>query len=293
MESVRELFGAQPAVNDDGSFSPSRVAMAMAVPDHTDYHEVDYPESARADGKRILVLCTEIGRLTCENGNVFATGNHPGELFIVFLHLERAGFAIDLATPTGQPVPIESWAVPQKDDIVRSAMDRYADQLAKPLSMGDVLKGLDDDSPYVAVYVPGGHGAVLSVPDSPEAGGILRWFIAQDRYVVTICHGPAGLLSMTTVEDQPGFPLAGYHLAAFPDSSDKLLVVAGYLPGEMPYYFGERLRKLGVTIVNHLPIGSTHVDRKVLSGDSPFAANKLGEMTAHTLLESLAPAPKG
>lgn len=285
MESVRELFGAEPKTNPDGTFSPSRVAMAMAVPEHTDYDSTSYPDAYTGGDKRVLVLCTEDGHLECENGRVFSTGNHPTELFVVFLHLEKAGFTIDLATPTGKPVPIETWAVPQDDSIVSDAMARYQHQLDAPLAMPDVLVGLGDDSPYVAVYIPGGHGAVLSVPTSRAAGDILRWFIGKDLHVVTICHGPSGLLSMTV--DDGAFLLDGYAMAAFPDSSDKMLTVVGYLPGEMPYFFGAKLRELGVTIVNHLPIGSTHVDRKLISGDSPFAANKLGKLAAQALLDAI------
>ncbi|MCB0692535.1 MAG: hypothetical protein KDC16_12890 [Saprospiraceae bacterium] len=42
-------------------------------------------------------------------------------------------------------------------------------------------------------------------------------------------------------------------------------------------------------IVNKLPVGITHIDRKLISGDSPLAANKLGKLAAKTILNSINP----
>lgn len=261
--------------------------MAVAVPERTAYTPVDYENTLGDAHNRVLFLCTEDGLLTCTNGTVFKTGNHPVEIFVVVLHLERAGFNVDLATPSGAPVPIEEFAIPQDDTVISDAMARYADQLARPLAMGEVLAGLTDASPYVAVYVPGGHGAVLSVPTSPEAKGILDWVLKTNRFLITICHGPAGLLSLALDEDPATFPLRGYDMAAFPDSGDRMMELIGYLPGEMPYFFNAKLEALGVKIVSHLPVGGVHTDRRVLSGDSPFAADKLGRLAAQTLLDSV------
>ena len=61
----------------------------------------------------------------------------------------------------------------------------------------------------------------------------------------------------------------------------------GYLPGQMPWALGEKLTGLGVTIVNTKLDDTTHVDRKLITGASPLAANELGKLAANTLLKSL------
>lgn len=58
----------------------------------------------------------------------------------------------------------------------------------------------------------------------------------------------------------------------------------GYMPGQLTWHFGEKLKALGVTILNTQPDKSTHRDRKLLTGSSPFAANALGKLAAETLL---------
>jgi len=58
----------------------------------------------------------------------------------------------------------------------------------------------------------------------------------------------------------------------------------GYMPGHMPRYFGEKLQKLGVEIINKKSEGNCHHDRKLITGDCPLATNKFGIMAANALL---------
>ncbi len=39
-----------------------------------------------------------------------------------------------------------------------------------------------------------------------------------------------------------------------------------------------------MTILNTEPTGAVHADRKLLTGDSPFAGNALGKLAAEALL---------
>ncbi|MDN8756692.1 protein deglycase HchA, partial [Staphylococcus aureus] len=84
------------------------------------------------------------------------------------------------------------------------------------------------------------------------------------------------------------FPLAGYSITAFPDSADRETPDIGYMPGQLSWHFGEKLKALGVTILNTEPDKSTHQDRKLLTGASPFAANNLGKLAAEALLAEMA-----
>lgn len=92
-------------------------------------------------------------------------------------------------------------------------------------------------------------------------------------------HGPAALLGLGD-----DFPYAGYSIAAFPDRVDRFTPTIGYLPGRMPWWFGEKLEAKGVSIVNKLATGTCHRDRRLITGDSPDAANAFGRMAAEALL---------
>ena len=60
----------------------------------------------------------------------------------------------------------------------------------------------------------------------------------------------------------------------------------GYLPGHMPWLMGKRLKSLGVTVINVLADRTCHVDRRLISGASPLAANDFGRLATKTLLEA-------
>ncbi len=49
----------------------------------------------------------------------------------------------------------------------------------------------------------------------------------------------------------------------------------------------ERLKDLGVELVNTKADKSVCVDRKLITGASPLASNELGKLAAHTLLKVL------
>jgi D-lactate dehydratase / protein deglycase len=78
--------------------------------------KTDYANKYTGHDLKILVVCTEQRYLECTNVCKFSTGNHPTELFVPLLHLDKAGFGIDICTPTGQSVKTETWAMPHEGE---------------------------------------------------------------------------------------------------------------------------------------------------------------------------------
>lgn len=91
--------------------------------------------------------------------------------------------------------------------------------------------------------------------------------------MLAICHGPAALLAADYNESSEKFPYKGYQIKSFPDVIDTQTPGIGYIPGEMPWFYGEKLQKLGVGILNVNIDGSCFTDGKLVTGDSPLAAN--------------------
>lgn len=288
MKTIHKLLGTAPTSRGDNRYAPSSLAMKLSVKRTTDYKPVRYKNRNENQNRKILVIGTEEGLLPMQNGKQFETGNHPVELFVPLLHWEQAGFGFDFATPTGKPLQLEHWAMPEEDEDVMRIYRQNKAQLARPLDLRDVVEsGLFEDSPYLGVFIPGGHGAILGLPQNTDVKRVIEWALAEDKYLVSICHGPAALLAASMQEPQENFPLKGYQLAAFPDSMDKLLPALGYLPGKMPWLFGEKLKERGMKIVNSTASGKVCQDRKLLTGDSPMAANKLGKLTAEVFLQEI------
>ena len=164
--------------------------------------------------------------------------------------------------------------------------NEYKSSFEKPKSLEKFVdNSLTHAESYAAVFVPGGHGAMLGIPEDENVGKILRWAYENDLFTITLCHGPGSLLA-TTLNEQ-AFIYKGYKMTVFPDSVDKQTPMIGYLPGHMPWQLGAKLEELGALIVNKKSDDTTQVDRKLITGASPLAANELGKLAAQTLLNEL------
>lgn len=275
----------RPKLEADGSYSPSKLALMLATVQTTDFENIEY-EQYQGDKSKILVIFTENKDLKMQNGRMFSTGNHPVEALLPILHLKNAGFEFEIATPTGKPVVFEMWAFPSDDENVKAIYDELKSSFENPIALSQFVdSSLDKSTSYAAVFVPGGHGAMIGIPEDRNVGKILNWAHTNDLFTISLCHGPGSFLS-TTLDGQT-FLYDGYRMAVFPDAIDKQTPMIGYLPGQMTAGVSERLTNLGATIVNSESDATVCVDRKLITGASPLASNELGKLAANTLLKEL------
>lgn len=282
---LKKLLGLAPKLESDGSYSPSKMALKMGVPAITDFENIAY-KKYKGNRKKILVICTEEKNLKMKNGKYFSTGNHPVETLLPMLHLRNAGFEFEIATPTGKPAIFEMWAFPEKDEHVKAIYNEHKSSFAKPIKLSEFInKSFDKSEGYAAVFVPGGHGAMIGIPEDKNVGKILNWAHENDLFTISLCHGPGAFLATTL--DYQEFLYKGYNLAVFPDSVDNKTPMFGYLPGKMPYGLSEQLKSLGANLMNTKMDKTVCVDRKLITGSSPLASNELGKLAAKTLLKEL------
>ena len=282
---LKKLLGIAPILESDGSYSPSKLALKLGTVSKTDYENISY-EKYQGKKSKILVIFTEQKNMKMQNGKLFSTGNHPVEALLPMLHLKNAGFDFEIATPTGKPVVFEMWAFPDKDDHVKAIFDEYQSSFKKPKKLQDFFNdSLTDVASYAAVFVPGGHGSMLGIPESENVGKVLNWAHQNDLFTISLCHGPGSFL--TTTLNNGEFIYEGYNMAVFPDSVDKMTPKIGYLPGEMPWGLSEKMKSLGVNLANTKSDKTVCLDRKLITGASPLASNELGKLAAQTLLGAL------
>jgi molecular chaperone Hsp31 and glyoxalase 3 len=282
---LKTLLGIAPKLELDGSYSPSKLALKLATSDTTDFENTSYTKYQGKKSK-ILIIFTEHKNMKMQNGKLFSTGNHPVEALVPMLHLRNAGFEFEIATSTGKPAILEMWAFPKKDEQVKAIYDEYKSQLEKPINLQTFIenKSLDSQA-YAAVFVPGGHGAMLGIPEDENVGKVLHWAYKNDIFMITLCHGPAALL--TTMLNDQKFLYEGYDMAVFPDAIDKQTPMIGYLPGKMPWGLSEKLHSLGANLKNTKSDDTVCLDRKLITGASPLASDALGKLAAETLLTTL------
>lgn len=272
-----------PDPAEDNAFFPSPYSLSQFTSSKTNLSGADYPDPYTGGRWKILVVGADERYLLTDNGTMFSTGNHPVETLLPMYHLDKAGFSFDVATLSGNPVKFELWAMPSEDKEVIELFAKYRDQFKKPLRLADVvIKALGDDSDYIGVFIPGGHGALIGLPESEAMKCVLEWAVENDKFIISLCHGPAAFLA---VGNNPQF--SGYKICAFPDDLDAQTPSIGYMPGHLTWKFGEKLKAIGFEIVNTDISGATYQDRKILTGDSPFAGNALGKLAASALLEEI------
>lgn len=261
------------------AFFPSVYSLSQFTSPKSDLSGADYPNPYKG-AKKVLMIGADERYLLTDNGSFFSTGNHPVETLLPMYHMDKAGFVFDVATTSGNPVKFEYWAMPSEDEEIKGFFAKYHEQFKTPRKLSDVIEqGLDD---YIAIFIPGGHGALIGLPENPDVKTVLEWAAAKDRFLVSLCHGPAAFLA---VGDSDIY--RGYKICAFPDAMDAQTPDIGYMPGHLTWKFGEKLKALGFDIINKDISGAVHQDRKILTGDSPLAGNNLGKLAAAALLKEV------
>jgi len=271
----------------NGTYEPSPFTMAMAVKSKSGYKPQSF-DAVVGGGPtaKILVVATDEGELKMANGKVFNSGNNPEEMFVPLLHFKAAGFAFEFATVSGKPVVIEMWAFPSKDPVLAGLHQELKPLLETPTKLADVT--LDTaGSKYAGIYIPGGHGAMVNLPESLELGKLLLEAHAAGLPTIALCHGPAALLAASKI-DGAEFPYKQYRMVCFSDKTDKLTPKLGYLPGAMPWLVQAALKKQGAVLLNNSEKGAVEVDRELVTGDSPQASNNIGKTAVPILVAAWA-----
>lgn len=264
---------------EDESYDPSPFTLCFGTSDKSEYVSQKY-EKLYEGHKSILVICTDEGKMEMKNGNVFNTGNHPIEMLVPMLHFRDAGFTFDIATEHGNAVVLEEWAYPNKDENVKNLHDSVRSMMENPKQ----LSSIENLDAYVAVFIPGGHGAMVNLPFSIDLGRLLHEAHENKIPTVTLCHGPATLLSSNKVQGKD-FAYEGYEIMCFTDKTDAFTPSLGYLPGEMPWKCQEALEKEGVKVLNTSETGAVTQYEEVFTGDGPGAAHNLGVFAAPILVK--------
>ncbi|MFG3124746.1 glyoxalase III HchA [Streptomyces sp. NPDC048201] len=276
-----------PDPAEDNAFFPSPYSLSKYTSPKTNFDGVEHKGAYTGGRWKVLMIGTDERYLLTEDGKFFSTGNHPVEMLLPLHHMMEAGFDVDVATLSGNPVKLELWAMPEEDKAVMETYEAVKPKLKQPLKLSEVVADrLGPESDYLAVFIPGGHGAVIGLAESEDVTETLDWALANDKYVITLCHGPAALLAAAQGKDRS--PFDGYSLCVFPDALDTgANLDMGYLPGRLRWLVADLLERQGITVLNSDITGQTHQDRKLLTGDSPLASNALGLMSAEALVEAV------
>lgn len=128
---------------------------------------------------------------------------------------------------------------------------------------------------FGGVFIPGGHAPLSDLGDNPDLGRILSHFHQNAKPTAALCHGPWAFLS-TKYGPQKEFAYKGYKMTSWSDAEEKVMEM--YFRGEITKVEGT-LREEGADMQEGLAksMGSITVDRELITGDNPMAANAIGD----------------
>ncbi|WP_046245392.1 type 1 glutamine amidotransferase domain-containing protein [Hymenobacter terrenus] len=215
---------------------------------------------------RILIVTTSHDRLGFGD-DARPTGVWFEEFAVPYLEFERAGAQLTVASPRGGAMPIDPRSTP-------TAAQEQEWASALEASRHTLLLAGQQAADYDAVFLPGGHGPMFDLPDNADLQRLLYDFQAQDKFIVAVCHGPAGLVGAKRPAD--GQPLVqGKTLTSYTYEEE----IAAHLDQDVPFILENRLKELGATFIA-APVKAEHVecDGKLITGQNPASSAKIAQV---------------
>lgn len=228
-----------------------------------------------AKTKRILIIVTNVPEYEKVG---YRTGLWLGELTHFWDVAEESGYKMDIASPSGGPVPLDpesliisevARTVGVKGDISKRYEDRtFMDLLRNTRKVSEV-----DAADYDAIYMTGGHGVMFDFPKSAELAELTAKFYESGKIVSAVCHGPAGLLKVKLSDGDR--LIKDKDITGFSWKEE----VMAKRDHAVPFSLEEELQKRGGKYGKALVPFASHVveDGHLITGQNPGSARAVGE----------------
>lgn len=203
-----------------------------------------------------------------------STGYHLFEAAMPWSILRDAGFDIDFASPKGEHAPIEQSSMDRDNETNRRFLREAKNGIDNTIKLDHV-----DAVKYDAVFFPGGHGPMWDLADNAAVHEIVRTIYEDNNGVVAaICHGPAALVGLKLVTGR--YLVDGKRVACFSDLEEMVIGRDRIVP----FLLAGKLREQGARHEMADNFGeSVCVDGRLITGQNPASARRLGEELRDTL----------
>lgn len=216
---------------------------------------------------RVLMIVTSTG--TLPDGG--PTGLWLEEFAVPALVLGEAGAELVVASPRGGAAPVDPRS--ERDPDKHPGWAEAARALADTVPLDSVRADEFD-----AVFIAGGHGTMFDFPGHPALARLLADVHAQGKPIAAVCHGPAAFVGVVRADGRP--LVDGYTITAFSDLEEKLVK----LDDAVPFLLSARLRELGATVQNGVPVlANVREDRQLITGQNPKSSREAAERLARRL----------
>jgi len=214
---------------------------------------------------KVLVVETNI---QAYQGTTDPTGLWLGESAEFVDEMQQAGIAVDYVSPNGGFVPLDPRSMKYTDE---STMAIYRDPDFIERALKNTLAPREiNPAEYTAIYYTGGHGVMWDFPDNQEIQSIARDIYAHHGYLLSVCHGIAGLLNL---QDEPDhYLINGKNITGFTTAEEILAGkknVVPFLNRDVAISHGAHFQK------KRFYTDYVVQDGQVITGQNPFSVRSV------------------
>ncbi len=229
--------------------------------------------------KRLLMILTSHEQM--ENTD-HKTGVWLGEFTDPYYEFLDQGFEITLASPAGGKPPIDPMS--ELTENITPSNRRFKEDNATQQKFAYTMPLVAvDTTEYDALFIPGGHGPIWDLATDEISGQIILDFLADNKPVAAVCHGPAALIK--AAEMVPGL-LEGKKITGFTNAEETLSLRSN----NVPYKLESRLKELGVDFHSALVPFVSHIeeDGLIITGQNPLSAGPAAKALIRKLESTVA-----
>ncbi|RZI84942.1 MAG: type 1 glutamine amidotransferase domain-containing protein [Rubrivivax sp.] len=225
--------------------------------------------------RKILFITTSHTQL----GN---TGRQTGiwaeEVAVPYQAFTEAGYQVDIVSPQGGAAPFDPNSIKPKGQN-SEPMERFLANAEAQSKVQHTAKLAETDlTPYDALFLPGGHGAMWDLPEDSHVTRAVEAFHAAGKVIAAVCHGVAGLVTAQTADGRS--IVAGKRVNSFTDEEEE----AAGLSAVVPFKLESRLRELGGRFEKAPNWASFAVhDGLLVTGQNPASSLRVAQLVLQTL----------
>lgn len=204
---------------------------------------------------KILIVTTNVKNITED----IETGVWLEEFMEPYLKFLENNYNITIASPNGGISPVDPKSI--KDEY-----KKYANVLNETISIKEA------GSNYDLLYIPGGHGCMLDLPDNKDLAKIIEKMNENKKIISAICHGLCGLISAKNKDNTPF--VFTKTLTSFTNEEENETGLREY----MPFLIESKLKELGANYIKKPEWANFVVeDNRLITGQNQNSAKQLAK----------------
>lgn len=206
------------------------------------------------------------------------TGIWAEEFILPYYLFLDAGFSITITSPLGGALPFDPASIKAKGENSIIVERFLADPAAQQVAASALPAQTIDITPFSALFIPGGHGAMWDLATDSHAIKIVEDVFNQQKFIAAVCHGPAALVG---AKGKNGRPLVENKVVnSFTDSEE----TAAGLAEVVPFALESRLTQLGAKFTGAANWQEFAVaDAFLITGQNPNSTAKVADLLLQKL----------